>query len=137
MVDLQETLAPFTQVVAPVEKDCDVRDIVSRAEPLPRRSQRDVDERLVDLGNAGAKDADHPQKLAGNVPFGVLRGDDESRSDPELEALDEAGADKSSEPVIRIQIAAFDHFLVQDRERGLGLWIDADKRRWPQACAPT
>ena len=68
---------PF-DLTALLDENGDVGDVVAGMEPLACRCQRDVNQRLIDLGHSGAKDTDDPQELARDLPFGVLSGHDES-----------------------------------------------------------
>jgi hypothetical protein len=84
-----------------------------------------VDHRLVDLGDSGAVDPHHADQLAGDLAVGVLRGEHESRAEPEVETFHQTGADIGCEPVVGLEVTAFDQLVVQDRELRFCDRIDA------------
>ena len=106
-----------------------IRDVVSGTEPLARRSNRHVDEHLIHLRHAAAKDTDDAQQLRRDLVVRILRLHDHARTELQLQTVRETDPDVRGEAIIRLQVAAFGHLIVDHSECRLRRWIDREDLR--------
>ena len=77
------------------------------------------------------KVAHHPNQLAGDLPAGILGGEDELGAQPQFEGLEQLDPHVGGQPVVGLEVAALLQFLVQDGKAGLDGRVDPQN-----ACRP-
>ena len=107
---------------------------MARAKPLAGGVQRNMNQRLIDLGNTAPEDAHDPNKLAGDLLVGILRSKDEAGSQPQIQALHQAHTDIRREPIARLEITSVNDLLVERTERRLRDRINTQNLRWSGAA---